>query len=155
MAQFGLKMDFLWFIQVLGFIFILKIQFLIHLIDLKQFWIGPQLLVSSGANPQDLQDTARHWSGLRVDFQRGEGLFRKVDPRRGTGRSRPLDPEPRVRIKSSQRRTGMRQDPPDLRSTDHGAPTPDRFCALRSYIHGSRLAEPRFLIWIADTPSYG
>jgi hypothetical protein len=49
MAQFGLKMDFLWFIQVLGFIFILKIQFLIHLIDLKQFWIGPRFPEKSGA----------------------------------------------------------------------------------------------------------
>jgi hypothetical protein len=77
MVQFGSKMDFLWFIQVLGFIFILKIQFLIHLIDLKQFWIGPQLLVSSGANPQDLQDTARHWSGLRVESLKIQGLFCK------------------------------------------------------------------------------
>ena len=68
MGRFGLSMHFLYIKQVLAFIFTLKILFLIHLIDLKQFWIGPQLLVSSGANPQDLQDTARHWSGLRVDF---------------------------------------------------------------------------------------
>ena len=113
MGRFGLSMHFLYIKQVLAFIFTLKILFLIHLIDLKQFWIGPQLLVSSGANPQDLQDTARHWSGLRVDFQRGEGLFIKIDPRRGTDVFWPLDHLPRARIRSDLGRTGMHYQPPD------------------------------------------
>jgi hypothetical protein len=66
MDQFGIHMHFLWIKQVLGIIFVLKIHLLIHLYILNGLWIGRQFLENSGANPQDLQDTARHWSGLRV-----------------------------------------------------------------------------------------
>jgi hypothetical protein len=44
MAQFGVNMNFLWNKQVLGFIFILKIQFSIHLIKLKQLWTGRTII---------------------------------------------------------------------------------------------------------------
>jgi hypothetical protein len=38
MDQFGLKMNFLCILQVLAFIFILKIHFLIHLSNLHDLW---------------------------------------------------------------------------------------------------------------------
>ena len=94
--------------------FCIKNEFLISFLYFNLLWTGPQLLVSSGANPQDLQDTARHWSGLRVDFQRGEGLFITIDPRRGTDVFWPLDHLPRARIRSDLGRTGIRPEPPDL-----------------------------------------
>jgi hypothetical protein len=42
-------------------------------------WTGPHLPGNTGAIPQYRQDTARHWSGLRVSFKKTEGLFCKVD----------------------------------------------------------------------------
>jgi hypothetical protein len=79
----------------------------------------------------------------------------RFESRKGIHTSGTHDPVRTAQITSNLTRNGTRQDPPDLRSTDHGAPTPDRICALRSCIHDSRLTEPRFLIWIVDIPSYG
>jgi hypothetical protein len=42
-------------------------------------WTGPHLPGNTGANPQDRQDTARHWSGPWISFTKTEGLFCKVD----------------------------------------------------------------------------
>ena len=61
--------------QVLGFIFILKIQFPIHLINLKQYWTGPQFLESPGAPVQVILDSVHSKNGRRVDFSVSRGLF--------------------------------------------------------------------------------
>jgi hypothetical protein len=49
MAQFGARMNFLCNKQVLGILFVLKINFYIYLPILYVLWTGPHFLESSGA----------------------------------------------------------------------------------------------------------
>jgi hypothetical protein len=53
MDQFGVKMNFLCNKQVLGILFILKINFCIYLPILYVLWTGPHFLASSGVSVQD------------------------------------------------------------------------------------------------------
>jgi hypothetical protein len=48
MAQFGLKMDFLWLIQVSRFVFVLKMNFYNYFSVFKHLWTGRQLSESAG-----------------------------------------------------------------------------------------------------------
>jgi hypothetical protein len=57
MVQFGARMNFLCNKQVLGILFILKINFCIYLPILFILWTGPQLSESPGALAQDYRDT--------------------------------------------------------------------------------------------------
>jgi hypothetical protein len=59
-------MHFLWNKQVLGFIFILKIQFLFHLIHLIHYWTGPQILEKTGFSVQETRGTEHSAHGPRV-----------------------------------------------------------------------------------------
>jgi hypothetical protein len=43
MDQFGVHMNFLWFIQVLALIYILEINLCIYFSDFPSLWTGPQL----------------------------------------------------------------------------------------------------------------
>jgi hypothetical protein len=49
MAQFGLKMDFLWITQVLGLFLHIKIYFLNYFISFLTVWTRPQIMESTGA----------------------------------------------------------------------------------------------------------
>jgi hypothetical protein len=49
MDQFGLHMNFLWFIQVIEIIFILKTHFLIYFPDFPSPWTAHQISEGSGA----------------------------------------------------------------------------------------------------------
>jgi hypothetical protein len=75
MDQFGLKMDFLWFIQVLGFIFILKIQFPIHLMNLNQYWTGPQIQRTAGVSGENFLWHRVLLVGPRVHSRKTQGLM--------------------------------------------------------------------------------
>jgi hypothetical protein len=75
-------MHFLWNKQVLGFIFILKIQFLIHLINLNRLWTGRQILETVGSLAQE---SARLKAQPRVDLIKGQGLFYKASQLNGYG----------------------------------------------------------------------
>ena len=68
-------MHFLWNKQVLGFIFILKIQFLI-------FWTRRQILEKVGSLAQE---SARLKAQPRVDLIKGQGLFYKASQLNGYG----------------------------------------------------------------------
>jgi hypothetical protein len=57
MAQFGLKMDFLWITQVLGLFLHIKIYFLIYFISFPTVWTRPQIMESAGATVQHSQDS--------------------------------------------------------------------------------------------------
>jgi hypothetical protein len=50
--------------------FILKINFSIHLFNFYQHWIGPQILVSTGVNTEEYQDSAHCVIGWGVLFQK-------------------------------------------------------------------------------------
>jgi hypothetical protein len=52
MDQFGLRMDFLLFIQVIGIVSILKTYFLIHFPDFITLWTWPQYLENAGVLTQ-------------------------------------------------------------------------------------------------------
>jgi hypothetical protein len=49
MVKFGVHMNFLWIIEVLAIIFLLKIHFPNYLFNFKLHWIGPQIPESTGA----------------------------------------------------------------------------------------------------------
>jgi hypothetical protein len=68
-------MDFLWIIEVLVIIFLLKIYFPLHLFNLNDLWTGPQFLENAGGSGQETRDTAHSYYGRRVDFNETEGLF--------------------------------------------------------------------------------
>jgi hypothetical protein len=57
MAQFVARMNFLCNKQVLGILFILKINFCIYLPILYILWTGPQFLDRSGASAEDSLDS--------------------------------------------------------------------------------------------------
>jgi hypothetical protein len=67
MAQFGARMNFLCNKQVLGILFVLKINFCIYLPILYVLWTGPHFLESPGGPAQDNQDSGNSKSGWRVD----------------------------------------------------------------------------------------
>jgi hypothetical protein len=92
MKWFGVSMNFLWIIEVLAIIFLLNIQFLIHLYSLNDLWTGPQNLRTAGGSTQDILDSVHSNNGRRVYFNETEGLLSKMDPRRGTANLEPLDP---------------------------------------------------------------
>jgi hypothetical protein len=50
-------MHFLWIIEVLAIIFLLKIYFLFHLFNLNDLWTGPHFLWSAGGSAQDILDS--------------------------------------------------------------------------------------------------
>jgi hypothetical protein len=54
MVQFGAKMNFLWNKQVLGILFILKINFCIYLPILYVLWTGRQYLRTEGASAHNV-----------------------------------------------------------------------------------------------------
>jgi hypothetical protein len=66
MVQFGAKMNFLWNKQVLGILFILKINFCIYLPILYALWTGPHFLGKTGGYAQDIPDTENRVPGWRV-----------------------------------------------------------------------------------------
>jgi hypothetical protein len=104
-------MNFLWHKQVLGILFILKINFCIYLPILYVLWTGPRILERSGGCANKILDSVNSVCGRRVGFLKAEGLFSNIDPRRGTVRSRPLDHKLTVRIRSVLSRTGTQTGP--------------------------------------------
>jgi hypothetical protein len=98
MEWFGVHMHFLWNKQVLRFIFILKIQFLFHLIHLIHYWTGPHFPENPGASTHNFVRHRMLCSGWRVYFNETEGLFCKRYPRRGIQGFRPSDYSPTDRI---------------------------------------------------------
>jgi hypothetical protein len=93
-------MNFLWHKQVLGIIFILKINFCIYLPILYVLLTGPRIPERSGGCANKILDSVNSVCGRRVGFLKAEGLFSNIDPRRGTVRSRPLDHKLTMRIRS-------------------------------------------------------
>jgi hypothetical protein len=64
-------MNFLWIIEVLAIIFLLKILFPIYLLNFKQLWIGPQLPKSAGASAKlnlRLREQGPWTAGWFLDF---------------------------------------------------------------------------------------
>jgi hypothetical protein len=59
-------MNFLWNKQVLGIIFILKINLCIYLPILYALWTGPRFLISSRVSAQDNPDSGNSSTGRRV-----------------------------------------------------------------------------------------
>jgi hypothetical protein len=74
MGQFGVYMHFLWIIQILWIVFILKTHFLIHFLDFITLWTGPQMLKTAGATVQHSVDSELILCGWRVDFIKPRGL---------------------------------------------------------------------------------
>jgi hypothetical protein len=91
MAQFGARMNFLCNKQVLGILFILKINFCIYLPILCVLWTGPQFSESTGAQAQNTLDSGNRLYGRRVNFRFNQGLFSNSHPRRGMKLAAPFD----------------------------------------------------------------
>jgi hypothetical protein len=85
MDQFGARMNFLCNKQVLGILFILKINFCIYLPILYVLWSGPQFLEKSGGSRKDSPDTEHSSRGWRVESLKGEGLFYNFGSTKGYG----------------------------------------------------------------------
>jgi hypothetical protein len=97
MVQFGAKMNFLWNKQVLGILFILKINFCIYLPILYALWTGPHFLGKQGAM-RKISQTQRTGSldgGLFLNFR---GVPMQINQRKGIGKSRSSDPNYRARL---------------------------------------------------------
>ena len=67
MAQFGVRMDFLWNKQVSRIVFVLKTKFFNHFSVFIVLWTERQFLESPGANSQDSVDSANSEWGWRVE----------------------------------------------------------------------------------------
>jgi hypothetical protein len=68
-------MNFLWNKQVLGFIFTLKILFLISFLWFCNSLDGAQIPGSAGAHAQVARDIECPWNGRRVDCLEPQGLL--------------------------------------------------------------------------------
>jgi len=76
-------MNFLWIIQFLAFIFILKsIFYLIYSIYIR-LWTGPRFPENSGVSAQEVRDPVHSQIGWRVDFSVFQGLLCKVSRPKG------------------------------------------------------------------------
>jgi hypothetical protein len=75
MKWFGVSMNFLWIIEVLAIIFLLNIQFLIHLYSLNKLWTGPQLMGNAGAPVQFYLRLRLQPPGRWVLFPKGPGYL--------------------------------------------------------------------------------
>jgi hypothetical protein len=93
-------MNFLCNKQVLGILFILKINLCIYLPILYVLWTGPRILETSGVCANKILDSVNSVCGRRVGFLKAEGLFSNIDPRRGTVVFWPLDSSWMARIRS-------------------------------------------------------
>jgi hypothetical protein len=71
-------MNFLCNKQVLGILFILKINFCIYLPILYILWTGPQFSEKAGVSAQDNQDSGNSSTGRRVNFSIIRGLICKT-----------------------------------------------------------------------------
>jgi hypothetical protein len=60
-----------------------KNPFLIHVFDLKQFWVGPHFPGKSGGHGVKSQDTVNRQDGRRVDSPNHRGLFCKNTTAKG------------------------------------------------------------------------
>jgi hypothetical protein len=75
MDLFGVHMNFLWFIQVLALIFILKIHFIIISLDFLILWTGRMKTKKSEVSTQETPDTVHSYKGWQVHFLQVQGLF--------------------------------------------------------------------------------
>jgi hypothetical protein len=57
MDQFGVHMNFLWYIQILALIFILKIYFPFIFLDFLISWTGRQIPEKARASAQETRDS--------------------------------------------------------------------------------------------------
>jgi hypothetical protein len=80
--------------------FILKIYFSFHLFNLNQHWTGPQILVSTGVNTEEYQDSAHYVIGRWFYFKKPRVSYAKVLERKGMCQSESLDQQPTMEIRS-------------------------------------------------------
>jgi hypothetical protein len=76
-------MNFLWIIEDVALIFVLKIHFLIHLLKLNGFWTGPHFLQSIGAKPEEYLRLGALCNGRRVLYNKNTGAHVQNQPAKG------------------------------------------------------------------------
>ena len=156
MKWFGLKMNFLWILQVLALIFVLKIHFPINysLISNTLDWASIS---------REGRVTGAKFTRLRLQSNEDGRLIpenpmvslERITPRRGMVRYRPLDPEPKARIRSYINWNGTRPERMDQRSTVQLHQPRDLIIAIGSESNGPDPTEREGVsLLIASTHSW-
>jgi hypothetical protein len=152
-------MDFLWFIPVLGFIFILKLQFPIHLFNFKLHWTGHQIQGRTGASAYNILRLRMLCSGWRVLIYNSRGVLLQsyMVERVSSDIGRPiwneaprLDPWRRESVRNVVHRITI------LRRRSNCFPRATR--SIRSDINGQRESDwsvVRLLIWVVRMETNG
>jgi hypothetical protein len=83
MDDFGVHMNFLWIIQTLVLIYILKTYFLIHLFHLTRHWTGLIFWKVQGSRGKNLQTQSTAPVDGGFYFKETEGFIWKSAPAKG------------------------------------------------------------------------
>jgi hypothetical protein len=100
MDQFRVHMNFLWNKQILGFIFILKIQFPNNLFDLNELWTRHTIYRELRGLGVSCQRHREQPCGPRVHFLHPEGLFNKSASAKGYEKTSAVGSRSAIRIRS-------------------------------------------------------
>jgi hypothetical protein len=138
MDQFEVPMHFLWIIQIIWIVFILKTHFSIHFLDFITLWTGPHFLENARAFVKEfLRLSALYKVDCGLVSIKHRVFLTNATRRRGILCFQPLDHEPSASIRSAATWTGKQHGPHDLKGTvqillsqGHWDP-PDRIRRLR------------------------